>query len=132
MRPTFEGDDAVSDPNKETPMAREWKESMGEISGFGGGYEAACRSMVLAGIAWIDANPEADPQFHGFRGIYGVIQEDNADAEALTKAIIDASGGDATGAMHQASVSHVLAYKRLGWDEYVRQLETREREEADA
>lgn len=109
-----------------------WSEEMGEISGFGGSYEAGCRAMVLAGIQWIDEHPEADPLFHGFRGVYGIVMEDNDDAKALTKAIMDApvtmddgsvtrAGEEATGAMHQAAVGNVLAYKRLGWEQYRRQ-----------
>jgi hypothetical protein len=118
-----------------------WTEDMGEISGFGGGYEAVCRAMVLAGIRWVDEHPEADPHFHGYQGIYGVLTEDNDDAKAMVAAMMDApvlfdgqeiqkrAGDDCTGAMHQASCSHVMAYKRLGWDEYCRQL--REREKAE-
>jgi hypothetical protein len=121
---------------------RQWNEDMGEISGFGGGYEAVCRSMVLAGIQWIDEHPEADPHFRGFKNIYGLLMEDNDDAKEMVKAMMDAPvffegkkiqervRDDCTGAMHQASSSHVLAYKRLGWDEYCKEL--REREKAEA
>jgi hypothetical protein len=121
---------------------RVWKETMGEISGFGGGYEATCRAMVLAGIAWVDAHPEADPQAHSFKGIYGIAVEDNEDAKAMVEAMMNTpvyldgkkiqerARDDCTGAMHQATLSHVFAYRRLGWDEYVRQLEQRERKEA--
>lgn len=109
---------------------RVFDSEMGEISGFGGGYEETCRKMVLAGMKWLDDNPTADPQFHGFKGIYGVITEDNDDAKALTKAIVDASGNDCTGAMHQASVSHAMAYKRLGWDAYRAKMIEREEETA--
>jgi len=104
-----------------------WTEEMGEISGFGGSYEAGCRAMVLAGIQWIDEHPDGDPQFHGYNGVYGLIMEDNEDAKSLTRAIMDApvkmedgtvtrAGKEATGAMHQAAVGNVLAYKRLGWE----------------
>lgn len=109
-------------------MTREWTDDMGEISGFGGGYESTCRAMVLAGIEWIDSHPDADPQFKGSRAIFGIIIEDNNDAKALTEAILAPAKGEATGAMHHAAVGHVLAYKRLGWDEYVRQLREREDE----
>jgi hypothetical protein len=105
---------------------KQWTDDMGEISGFGGDYEACCRAMVLAGIKWVDENPSADPHYKGFKNVYGLVMEDNDDAKALTKAIIDAAAGEATGAMHQASVGHVLAYKRLGWDEYSKQLRERE------
>jgi hypothetical protein len=121
--------------------AREWTEDMGEISGFGGTYEAGCRAMVFAGMKWCDEHPDADPQFRGFKGVYGVISDENDDAKALTKAVIDApitvdgketTVGEygATGAMHQAAISHVMFYRAHGWDEYCRQLRTRERDEA--
>jgi hypothetical protein len=123
---------------------KEWTKDMGEISGFGGGYEAVCRAMTLAGIAWIDANPTADPHFHGYKGIYGVLSEDNDDAKKLVEAMMDAPvmldgkqiqahvKDDCTGAMHHASCQHVMAYKRLGWDEYCKQLREREIEDQSA
>ena len=119
---------------------KSWTEDMGEISGFGGGYEAVCRAMVLAGISWIDHHLEAQPQFHGFKNVYGVSMEDNDDAKLLVSAMMEAPvflngkqiqkhvSDDCTGAMHQAACSHVLAYKRLGWDEYRRQLRQRDTE----
>jgi hypothetical protein len=116
---------------------KQWSDDMGEISGFSGGYEAVCRAMVLAGIQWVDENPSADPRFHGYKGVYGVLCEDNDDAKAMVKAMMDApvlldgkkiqerAGDDCTGAMHQASCGHVMAYKRLGWDEYCKKLRER-------
>lgn len=112
---------------------RQWDEDMGEISGFGGSYEQGCRAMVLAGINWLDEHPNAQPQFKGSPQIFGVVLENNPDAEALTNAIMSAEITDengkvmkcreeATGAMHHAAVNHCLAYKKLGWDEYRRQL----------
>ena len=101
---------------------REYTKDMGEISGFGGGYEEACRKMVLAGLDWFDANPDADPQFHGYEGIYGIITEDNDDAKALTEAVVAPAKGDCTGAMHQATMGHVMAARRLGWDGYVAEM----------
>lgn len=118
-----------------------WDEAMGEISGFGGGYEAVCRAMVLAGIAWLDEHPEAKLEYKGFKNVYGVVIEDSDDAKALEKAMMDApvvlngeqiqttAREDCTGAMHHAAVNHCLAYKRLGWDEYSKQLREREAKE---
>jgi hypothetical protein len=107
---------------------------MGEISGFGGSYEAGCIAMVEAGIAWMDEHPEADPHFHGLQGVYGLCLEDNDDAKALSEVITHApmphpvtgllttvEEFGVTGAMHQACIGHVMAYKRLGWEEYCRQ-----------
>lgn len=116
-----------------------WTEDMGEISGFGGSYEAGCRAMVLAGIKGIDENPNADPQFTGFKGVFGLVMDDNADAKALDEAILNAevtypdmNGGksfkvrkECTGAVHHAAINHVLAYKRMGWNEYCKVLRER-------
>ena len=104
----------------------EFTKDMDEISGFGGSYEDACRNMVIAGVEWLDENPDADPQYRGYKGIYGVIKEENEAAKAMTKVMIAASGDDCTGAMHQATVSHVLFIKSHSWEEYVKKMEERD------
>lgn len=124
------------------PTRGEFTDDMGEISGFGGSYEAGCRAMLKAGVAWIDAHPDADLQFGGFRNVYGLLMDESADARALTRAVMDAAFTDpetgkvttageygATGAMHQAVISHVLFIRKNGWEKYVTELRTREREE---
>jgi len=114
----------------------EFTEIMGEISGFGGSYEAGCRAMLKAGLEWWDSNPSADPKFQGFEGVYGLITETNEDAKALTEAVMDAEvnhpemsggkpfkvGSEATGAMHHAVISHILFIRAKGWDEYTKQM----------
>lgn len=113
---------------------KEWTDDMGEISGFSRGYEAACRAMVIAGIEWVDSNPQEDPVFSSYKGIYGVINPENDAAKSLHQAMLappvffngkkiqDKVGDDCTGAMIQATTTHVLAYKQLGWEEYCRRL----------
>jgi hypothetical protein len=98
---------------------------MGEISGFGGGYEAACRAMVKAGLKFWDKmedrkydGPPFDPRFRGMKNVYGILDETNEDAEALTKAVV-AAAPDCTGAMHQAVMGHIFAVRRMGWEAYV-------------
>lgn len=101
----------------------EFTEDMHEISGFGGGYEECCRRMLIAGIEWLDAHPNADPKFHGYKGIYGVITEDNADAKELSQAVIKATGDyGATGAMHQAVIGAAMYIKANGWEAYVKEM----------
>lgn len=95
-----------------------YTDDMGEISGFGGGYEDTCRKMVIAGVEWFDAHPEAKPQFHTYKNIYGVCSEDNDDAKQLTKAVIDVTNGDCTGAMHQAAIARILWIRTNGWEKY--------------
>ena len=107
----------------------EFTPEMGEISGFGGGYEQTCRDMLKAGLEWFDKNPKADPKFKGFKNIYGLIMEDNDDAKALSKAVTDATD-DCTGAMHQAVISSIFYIKKKGWDEYVKQMSKSEAKHA--
>ena len=124
-------------------IEKAWTDDMGEISGFGGGYEAVCRAMVMAGIRWIDEHPSASLTFQGFKDVFGLVTEESADAKALVKAMMDAPvlldgqqlqarvGDDCTSAMHHAAVNHVVVYKRLGWDAYTQELREREKSEAD-
>ena len=112
------------------PSKYVFTDDMDEISGFGGGYEQTCRNMVVAGLEWFDSHPNAAPLYKGFQRIYGVISEENAAAKLLSKAIVAGADGDCTGAMHQATVSHVLWIKTNGWERYCR--ESRERVKAEA
>ena len=104
----------------------EFTEKMAEISGFGGSYEATCRAMLKAGLEWCDENPELDPQFHSYKNIYGIIQEDNEAAKALTEVVLKASNNDCTGAMHQAVISYILWIQKNGWDKYVEEMSKKE------
>lgn len=101
----------------------QYTEDMREISGFGGGYEEACRRMVIAGMEWFDANPNANPLFQGFKNVTGLVMDDNEDAEALSRVVAGAAGGDCTGAMHHAAINHILYARKHGWEAY--QLEMR-------
>lgn len=121
----------------EAPVKYEWKPLMGEISGFGGTYEEGCRVMLIAALEWLDTNPDAKPEYKGYKDVYGICEETNKDAEAMSRAMMDAPYTDsdgtvttigaygATGAMHQACVSAALFVKKHGWDEYVRQMSER-------
>ena len=99
----------------------EFEEGMTEVSGFGGAYEGACRKMVKAGLEWFDEHPKADPQFIGYNGIYGLISIDNKDAKELFN-VITAAVDDCTGAMHQATVGHVLHAHKVGWKTHVEEM----------
>ena len=93
-----------------------------EISGFGGGYEKTCRKMVVAGMEWFDENPKANPKFHSYKNVYGIISEDNSEAKSLTDTMLEASGNDCTGAMMQASVNHCLSAAKSGWAKYIQKM----------
>ena len=101
----------------------QFNDNMDEISGFGGEYEATCRKMLTAALEWLDVHPDANPQFSGFKGIYGVIKDDNGDGEALSNAAIAGAGEfGPTGAMHQAVISAALWIKTNGWNAYVKAM----------
>lgn len=95
---------------------------MGEISGFGGGYEDCCQDMLEAGVRWIHEHPTPDLAAHGYEGVYGLFVPDSEDAKALEEAIIGAAGGEATGAMHHAVMSRCFWIAKNGWDAYCAEL----------
>ena len=99
--------------------------SMGEISGFGGSYELACRAMLKSGLYWLEANPNLEPHYRGFENVYGIMQGDNEDAKAMDDAMMKpVKGHGVSGAMHQAVASRLLWIKVHTWEEYVeKQLE---------
>lgn len=106
-----------------------WRPGMEEISGLGGSYELACRVMLRAGIRWLREHPTADPRFRGYTGVfYSVLGEDNADARALSEAVV-AAASDCTGAMHQATVRAALYVKEHGWESYCDEMSSTEGDE---
>jgi len=108
------------------PSRGEFSKDMGEISGFGGGYEAACRKMLRAGVAWIDEHKNEELKFSTLPGVYGLLIEDNEAAKELSRVITDVvendADGGATGAMHQAVTESVMFIAKNGWEKYVDEM----------
>lgn len=102
----------------------EFTKKMGEISGFGGGYEQTCRAMLKAGLEFWDNNPSLDPKYKGFKNVYGILADNNADAKKLDEAIVNAVN-DMTGAMHQAVISSIFFIHKNGWEKYVEEMSGR-------
>lgn len=91
---------------------------MGEISGFGGGYEKTCQDMLENGVKWLVENAEKrDLKAHGYQNVYGIMVADSEDAEALEKAMMSGID-DCTGAMHQAVLSRLFWIATNGWEAY--------------
>jgi len=100
----------------------EWDDSMHEISGFGGGYEKICRTMVSQGCAWWSEHPECNPSVKSFQNITGVATAENIDAKNLEIAMM-AGIDDCTGAMHQYCLQHIFYWKKLGsWGAYRKEM----------
>jgi hypothetical protein len=106
-------------------------DDMGEISGFGGGYEELCQDMLEAGVKWLNEHPKPDLQGHSFSGIYGIMVADSDDARAMERAVLDAAKEEATGAMHHSVMSRLFWIARNGWDAYCAELRTRKAAERD-
>jgi len=96
-------------------------EDMGEISGFGGGYEDCCQDMLSAGVRWLRGNGAVDLQGHHYKNITGIFVSESPDAKALEQVVLAASGGEATGAMHHAVMSRLFFISENGWDTYCRE-----------
>jgi hypothetical protein len=97
-------------------------QDMPEISGFGGDYEKCCQDMLEAGVKWLHDNPQPSLEAHSFEGVYGVMVPDSDDAKRLESAVLEAAGGDATGAMHHAVMSRLFWISKNGWDAYCKEL----------
>lgn len=95
---------------------------MGEISGFGGGYESCCQDMLEAGVKWLNKNRNADVKVLESPQIYGIIKEGTPETEQLSKAVLDGAKGEATGAMHHAVMSRLAFIAKNGWDVYCTEL----------
>lgn len=105
------------------PIKYEYTPKCREISGFGGDYEQACRNMVIRGMEWFDENPKSKPEFKQYNNVYGIISEENSEAESLTNSMDKVVDG-ASGAMMQASINHVMFAIKNGWLIYIKEMET--------
>jgi len=101
----------------------QYTENSGEISGMGGGYESACKEMVITGMDWLDNHEGANPTFDEFENMYGVTTNENDDMKAMQKVMNEAIGNEATGAMMQACTNHILHAKEVGWETYITEME---------
>jgi hypothetical protein len=106
-----------------------YTEKCREISGFGGGYEDACRKMVIAGMEWLDAHKEANPTFEQFKNIYGLTTGENEDMKKMQDAMNAVVDDGCSGAMMQASTNHVLYAYKNGWDKYISEMENQQKQQ---
>jgi len=102
-----------------------YPENMDVVSGFGAGsgYELCCQKMVIAGYKWLRAEANKNPRYLENENIIGVAIADNSDAHGLDSILLAAADGDATGAMMQATMHHAIHASKVGWDEYIKQIQ---------
>jgi len=94
-------------------------EDMGEISGFGGEYEATCQAMLNAAVNWSLQNPGVELAIGSHANAYGLVYFENEPAKELERQILQAAGEDhPTGAMMEAIASRAFFIHANGWDRY--------------
>lgn len=96
--------------------------NIAEISGFGGGYEKACQDMLQAGWEWMCQNREKGLAGNTYKNVYGIFKPGNQATEELSKTIVAASGGDCSGAMHQAVMGHLMYINTNGLDKWMEEV----------
>ncbi len=105
---------------------------MGEISGFGGGYEDVCQQMLHNGVKFlVELAKTKNPDDTDFTlkqtaddspiQIFGVCEIEGEDGKALEKAVMDGID-DCTGAMHHAVMQRLLWIAGEGWDAYCEEV----------
>ena len=104
-------------------------EDMGEISGFGGGYESACQDMLEAGCKWLKEHKDPDLKASGLKNVYGIFNADSDDAKEMETAVM-AVVDDCTGAMHQAVMQRLFYIAKNGWEKYCEEIREHEKKEA--
>lgn len=95
---------------------------MGEISGFGGGYEDCCQDMLEAGMLWLEQHSGADLKMSTYNNVFGILNTESDDAKELEKAVLAAAKGEATGAMHHAVMSRLGWIAANSWNAYCEEL----------
>lgn len=95
----------------------EWTADMGQISGFGSGYEAACRKMVVAGMEWLNANP----------GLTIDELKSGGTRHGEFENAVMAPCPDCSGAMLGAAKNHAAFIWTKGWGAYCESMRSREK-----
>lgn len=83
--------------------------NMREISGFGGGYEAACRAMVVAGLECWDLHPDADVSYKTIKNVFGLTTGESEDCKKMEKAMLAVNEG-CSGAQMQSCKKHITCF----------------------
>jgi len=127
-----------------TPARFTWIPEMGEISGFGGGYEDACRRMMQAGVTYREQTPVDVAALAVLVTLPRATEEGSEDeAVAAQRAVgkaayarlqdaVAAAEDGCSGAMVGASSQHAWIVFSQGWAVYVaKMIESAARDKAE-
>jgi len=89
-----------------------------EIGGFGGGYEQTCQTMLTRGLKWATEHDVGGLKYQGYEGVFGLLMAKSKAARALDRAML-ADHLDATGAIHQAVVDHLILILQGGYGKWL-------------
>lgn len=102
-----------------------------DISGFGGGYEQACQTMLTQGLKWLADNYEPNKvRYGGYENVFGLLTAQNDFSKELDKAICQ--GVDATGAMHHAVIQHIIHILKDGYEGWLSLGDVKDQYELDS
>ena len=104
-------------------MTIEYKhtEDMGEISGFGGDYEATCQQMLHNGVAFLAERAGTNIKVLENPNVYGIVKLEGQDADALEDAVMHGID-DCTEAMHHNIMVRLAFINKNGWNKYCVEL----------
>lgn len=108
-----------------------------EISGFGGGYEQACRDMAEAGAEWLANHPGIVQEWESAQDEYMKRTGENyyphserpESYKEFERAVL-AACDDSTGAMFGAAKQHAISIAERGWNGHCKFVLDARREEA--
>ena len=95
---------------------------MGEISGFGGGYEKCCQDMLEAGVKWLEADESRKRDLVRVTTVYNDPYNSKIVGE-LKKVILSVDSAPMASVFMCYTVMTRLVYIAAnGWDKYVEHL----------
>lgn len=91
-----------------------------DISGMGGGYEHVCQRMLANGRKYLAEHPDFSKElgYRQYEGVTGICLATTIGAKNFNQ-IIMFGIEDATGAMHQAVVGHLLYIAKNGEEKWL-------------
>lgn len=90
-----------------------------DISGMGGGYERCCQLMLRAGREYLKNERNFAWDYKQYENVYGICSSKSEEAKKLDTVLLDAAGGDCSGAMHQAVINHLAFIHKNGYEKWL-------------
>lgn len=98
------------------------------ISGLGPDTECekACQKMIITGYKWLKNQPETSTIYCELISALEIIKNQSEVFQKLISVMSEAIENEATGAMIEASLRHLLYSFKHGWEKYLEEVMERE------